>query len=132
MAFDSNLVLATVTNASGSSNGSALDLLTGSERGPLMWARIEATTADITTNTVTLTFTIEHSSDNTNWYTHSSGADQVVTWPTGTAAVPTTDNIVWVPIASDKRYIRLAWAKSGAGTMANGSFTAYITNSHYH
>ena len=130
MAYDANLQLANVSNITGSSNASAVDLKTGTLRGSVMWARVEAVSGDITTNTVTLTFTVEHSSDNSNWYLHTSGADQVVTFPTGTAATPTTDNIVWIPIVTEKRYIRLVWTKSGSGSIANGVVNAYITNSH--
>lgn len=131
MAYDANLQLANVTNISGSSQATGIDLKTGTLRGSVMWARVEVVSGDITTNTVTLSFAVEHSSDNSTWYAHTSGADQVVTFgSTGTAAVPTTDNIVWIPIVSEKRYVRLVWTKSGSGSIANGIANAYITNSH--
>lgn len=130
MAYDANLQLANVSNASASSQASAVDLKTGTLRGPVMWARIEVVSGDVTSTAVTLSFAIEHSTDNSTWYAHTSGADQVVTIPTGTGATPSSDNIVWIPIVSDKRYIRLAWTKGG-GTLANGTFNAYVTNSHF-
>lgn len=136
MAYDANATLANTTSfaiATGTTSGnfSALDSLTGSNRANVMWARVEVTSMDVSTANVSLTFTIEHSSDNTNWFTHTSGADQVVTVNTGTPGAIQTDNVVWLPIATDKRYIRLAWAKPGTGVVANGVITCFLTNSHY-
>lgn len=127
MAYDSNLQLANETGLSASKNSTGIDLKTGSLRGPVMWARVEVTSGAASSGDVTLTFSVEHSTDNSTYYAHTSGADQVVTITTG-GSVRSRD-VVWIPIVSEKRYIRLAMTKGG-GTLASGAYNAYITNSH--
>ena len=129
MAYDANLQLASETGKSASTNSTGIDLLTGSLRGPVMWARVEVTGGSETANVndVTLTFSVEHSSDNSTYYAHTSGADQVVTITKNTST--RSRDVVWIPIVSEKRYIRLAMVKGG-GTLSGGAYNAYITNSH--
>lgn len=127
MAYDANLQLASETAKTASTNSTGIDLLTGSLRGPVMFARVEVTAGSASTSDVTLTFSVEHSTDNTTYYAHTSGADQVVTITNG-GSVRSRD-VVWIPIVSEKRYIRLAMVKGG-GTLASGAYNAYITNSH--
>jgi hypothetical protein len=127
MAYDANLQLANETAKTGSTNSTGIDLLTGSLRGPVMWARVEVTAGAASVSDVTLTFSVEHSTDNSTFYAHTSGADQVVTITSG-GSVRSRD-VIWIPIVSEKRYIRLAMVKGG-GTLASGAYNAYITNSH--
>jgi hypothetical protein len=130
MATDANLVLASTTTGDGSTAFTSVDLLTGSQRGGIMWARVEVTGATtVSTSPIVLTFTIEHSSNNSTWYTHTSGADQTITVPNGSNQVPSGISIAWIPIATEKRYIRLKPSSTG-GTTSTLNMNAYITNSH--
>lgn len=127
MAYDANLQLANETGKSGSTNSTGIDLKTGSLRGPVMWARVEVTAGTASGSDVTLTFSVEHSSNDSTYFAHTSGADQVVTITVTTNA--RNRDVVWIPIVSEKRYIRLVMTKGG-GTLASGAYNAYITNSH--
>jgi len=132
MAYDANLQLANETGKGGTvtNNSTGIDLKTGTLRGPVMWARIEVTAGTETANVndVTFTFSIEHSTDNSTYFAHTSGADQVVTITKNTST--RSRDVVWIPIVTEKRYIRLVMTKGG-GTIVNGAYNAYITNSHY-
>ena len=127
MAYDSNLQLANETGKNGSTNSTGIDLKTGSLRGPVMWARVEVTAGAASGSDVTLTFSVEHSANDSTYFAHTSGADQVVTITVTTNA--RNRDVVWIPIVSEKRYIRLVMTKGG-GTLASGAYNAYITNSH--
>jgi hypothetical protein len=127
MAYDANLQLANETAKTGSTNSTGINLKTGSLRGPVMWARVEVTAGSASVSDVTLTFSVEHSTDDSTYYAHTSGADQVVTITSG-GSVRSRD-VVWIPIVTEKKYIRLAMVKGG-GTLASGAYNAYITNSH--
>lgn len=131
MAYDANLQLANVTGSDGATAATAIDLLTGSLRGPVMWARIEVGSATVSTSPLVLTFTIEHSNTNVDgdFKLHTSGADQTVSIPTGAAQVTAGNPIVWIPIVTDKRYIRVKPSRTG-GTTTTLVYNAYITNSH--
>lgn len=130
MAYDANLQLASESAKSGTTTSTGIDLLTGSLRGGVMWARIEVTAGTETggTNNLTMTFSVSHSSDNSTYYAHTSGADQVVTITAGTAT--RSRDVVWIPIVTDKRYIQLVMTKGGSGTSTTLAWNAYITNSH--
>lgn len=127
MAYDANLQLANETAKTGSTNSTGINLKTGSLRGPVMWARVEVTAGSASVSDVTLTFSVEHSTDDSTYYAHTSGADQVVTITSG-GSVRSRD-VVWIPIVTEKKYIRLAMVKGG-GTLASGAYNAYITSSH--
>lgn len=131
MAYDANLQLANETGKGGTvtNNSTGIDLKTGSLRGSVMWARVEVTagTETVGSTDVTFTFSVEHSTDNSTYYAHTSGADQVVTITKGSST--RSRDVVWIPIVSEKRYIRLVMTKGG-GTITNGAYNAYITNSH--
>lgn len=126
MAFDKLLVLANETGLSASTNSTGISLTEGTRRGSVMWARVEVTAGAASGSNVTLTFSVEHSANNSDWFAHTSGADQVVTITSG-GSVRDRD-IVWIPIVTDKEYIRLAMVKGG-GTLASGAYNAYISNS---
>lgn len=127
MAYDANLQLANETAKTGSTNSTGINLKTGSLRGSVMWARVEVTAGSASVSDVTLTFSVEHSTDDSTYYAHTSGADQVVTITSG-GSVRSRD-VVWIPIVTEKKYIRLAMVKGG-GTLASGAYNAYITSSH--
>lgn len=132
MAYDANISLGSTTTNNGSTALTGIDLKTGSQRGPVMWARIEVASATVSTSPLVLTFTIEHSDSlGSGYVTHTSGADQTVTIATGaTPTAPTGDPIVWIPIVTEKRYIRVNVSKTG-GTTSDLTFNGLITNSHY-
>jgi len=127
MAYDANLQLANESAKTGSTNSTGINLKTGSLRGSVMWARVEVTSGSASGSDVTLTFSVEHSTDDSTYFAHTSGADQVVTITAG-GSVRSRD-VVWIPIVTEKKYIRLAMVKGG-GTLASGAYNAYISNSH--
>lgn len=129
MATDAKLLVANETgvgNVSVTSTG--FDLFSAGYRIP-MWVRVDVSNGTATTNNVTLTFKIQHSNTNVdaNFVDHTSGADQVVTITVTTNA--RDRDVVWIPLLTDKRYIRLVMTKGG-GTLGSGAYNAYITNSH--
>jgi hypothetical protein len=128
MATDAKLLVANETGISTTTNSTGFDLFYGGYRIP-MWLRVEVTAGAASGSNVTMTFKIQHSSTNVdgNFVDHTSGADQVVTITAG-GSVRDRD-VVWIPLLSDKRYIRLVMTKGG-GTLASGAYNAYITNSH--
>jgi hypothetical protein len=68
-----------------------------------MWAQVLYSAASSGTANSTAQFDIQHSDDNSTWYTLTSGADQVLTLTT-TAA----NGEVFLPVVTSKPYIRLA------------------------
>lgn len=132
---DALLVLQAEVSKDDTFNGTGFDLASVSSqalrsRGPL-FAEIEYRDArnEHATQTPTFTFSIDHSDDNSTWTTHSSGASDIIT---------TTPNItsggkwgvVYLPIATDKRYVRLTVTKAngggGGGTNPNITYKASI------
>lgn len=127
MATDAKLLVANETGISATTNSTGFDLFYGGYRIP-MWLRVEVTAGAASGSNVTMTFSVEHSTASGSGYVaHTSGADQVVTITAG-GSVRDRD-VVWIPLLSDKRYIRLVMTKGG-GTLASGAYNAYITNSH--
>src|SRR4051812_20941583 len=101
MAADSNLVLQASVTKTASFNGAAADLKAGTPRRGLV-ARVLFSAATNASGSNAVTFTVEHSTDNSNWYTVASGAADVVNLST-TAQT----GEIRIPFSTSKRYVRL-------------------------
>lgn len=125
MAYDELLLIEDVTSAQtlGSAyEGTGKDLSQGSYRNASPhWVRIAISAG--AASDVTVNFTIQHSSESGSGYTDHSNATTVV----GASAIsPAT---LFIPVATDKRYIRIKAAKV-SGTITTGlKWTAHLGNS---
>lgn len=117
---DAALVLQTSVTKTASFNSTSIDWQYGNSPRPL-YAKIRYSAATNASGSNAVTFTIEHSTDNSTWYTHTSGADQVLNLST-TAQV----GEVIIPILTRYRYIRLVATFSGAGSTPTITYLAAI------
>lgn len=110
MAADSNITLQASVTKTASFNGAGLDLKTGTPRRGLV-ARVIYSAATNASGSNALTWTVEHSTDNSTFYTVASGAADVVNLST-TAQT----GEIRIPFSTSKRYVRLVLTVSGAGS----------------
>lgn len=110
MAADSNITLQASVTKTASFNGAGLDLKTGTPRRGLV-ARVLFSAATNASGSNALTWTVEHSTDNSTFYTVASGAADVVNLST-TAQT----GEIRIPFSTSKRYVRLVLTVSGAGS----------------
>lgn len=89
----------TITN---SANSTGVDLGVGGTLLRTLFARVIHSATNNASGSATITYLIEHSTDNSTWYTCASGADQIITTTTTVQA-----GEVFIPFATDKRYVRL-------------------------
>jgi len=127
MAYDELLLIEDVTSAQtlGSAyEGTGKDLSQGSYRNASPhWVRLVISAGAASGGDVTVNFTIQHSTASGSGYTDHSNAVTVV----GASAV--SPAILWIPVATDKRYIRVKAAKV-SGTITTGlKWTAHLGNS---
>ena len=66
-------------------------------------------------------FDIEHSDDNATFYLHASGAADILALSTTAQA-----GKVYIPVATNKPYIRLKLTISGAGSTPTVTYNAYL------
>lgn len=90
---------ATITN---SANSTAVDLGVGGTLRAILWARIIHSATSNASGSATITYSIEHSSDNSTFYACASGAKDIITTSTTAAA-----GEVYIPFVTDLRYVRL-------------------------
>lgn len=102
MPADVNVVLQDAVTKTDSFNGTGVDIKNGGNSPVPMWAHVIVTSASNASGNATITFKVQHSANNSEWFDHTSGADQVIT--TSTTATPYN---VYVPVLTDKRYVRL-------------------------
>lgn len=110
MPRDANLVLQALVTKTATFQGTAVDLKTGTPRRGLK-ARVIYKNATNASGSNTVAFTIEHSDDNSTFYTLSSNVENNV-------ALTTTakSGEVFIPFETSKRYVRLVATFSGAGS----------------
>lgn len=121
MAADANLVLQASVTKTASFNGAAVDLQAGGPKGRSLDARVVYSAAANASGSNTCTFTVEHSDDNTNWYTVASGAADVITLSTTAQA-----GEQFVPFDTGKRYVRLVLTVAGAGGSPTITYAGHI------
>ena len=114
--------------ASGSGTGIDLGAGGSAPAGTALYglvARILVSTASNATGSNVLTFTIDHSSDNSTWKTLAGaglGANDDLTLSTTAQS-----REIFIEFMTHQRYIRLTATYSGAGTVPTATFTAFLT-----
>ncbi len=88
-------------------------------------ARILVTTASNATGANTLTFTIDHSSDNATWKTLAGAAYGANDDLALTTVAQSRE--IFIEFMTHQRYIRLTATYTGAGTVPTATFTAFLT-----
>jgi len=101
--------------------GTAVDLKTGTPRRGLK-ARVIYSAATNASGSNTVAFTIEHSDDNSTFYTLSSNAEYNL-------ALSTTaqSGEIFLPFETSKRYVRLVATITGAGSTPTVTYGGEIT-----
>lgn len=102
MPADANLVLQSSVTKTDTFNGAGLDIATGTPRGRTLVARILYSAASAASGTDTVTFSIDHSSDNSTFYACASGAKDAITLTTTAAS-----GQIFIPFETSLRYVRL-------------------------
>jgi hypothetical protein len=110
MAYDANAVLQASVIKTATFNGAGYDLKTGTPVTGLV-ARVVYSAASNAAGSTTVTFSIDHSDDNSTFYALSSAASDVVTLST---TVQTGE--LFIPFRTSKRYVRLTVTVTGGTT----------------
>lgn len=109
MATDAKVQLQASVTKTASFNGAGVDIKR-TPRWPL-FARIIYSAATNASGSNSVTFSIEHSDDNSTFYRLTDGAAEIVNLSTTAQAAE-----IFLPIVTDKRYIRLVATFAGAGS----------------
>lgn len=121
MATDALIQLQASVTKTSTFQGTAVDLKTGTPRRGLK-ARVIYSAATNASGSNTVAFTIEHSDDNSTFYTLSSNVENNV-------ALSTTaqSGEFFIPFETSKRYVRLVATFSGAGSTPTITYGGEIT-----
>ena len=106
---DSNLVLAASATITSTTNSTGVDLKNTPTRGLVAQVNYSAATNASGSNSVT--FSIEHSDDNSTFYALTSGASDIINLSTTAQA-----GEIFMPFRTNKRYVRLVSTFAGAGS----------------
>lgn len=120
MPLDANLVLQPTVTKTATFNGSGFDLKTGTPRRG-MKAKVFYTAADNASGSNTVTFSIDHSDDNSTFYALGSQADTPLTLST-----TAQQGEIEIPFETSKRYVRLTVTISGSGSTPTVTYSGYI------
>ena len=114
-------VLQSSTTITNSANSTAVDLNVneGTLHRPL-FARI-LSTASNASGSATITYKIQHSTDNSTFYDCASGAADVITTTT-----TSTGYEIFIPFVTNKRYVRLVTTFSSTTGTPTTTHEAYI------
>jgi hypothetical protein len=107
-------------------NGAGLDLKVGTPPRGLV-ARILYSLASAASGTDTVTFSIDHSSNDSTYYALASGAKDVITLDT-TSSSPKSGEI-FIPFRTNLRYVRLTVTFSSAAHTDTITYEAAIVPS---
>jgi hypothetical protein len=110
MASDANLTLQASVTKTASFNGAGVNLPGGTPVYGLV-ARVLYSAATNASGSNSVTFTIEHSDDNSTFYTLASAAAQVINLSTTAQA-----GEIFLPFRTNKVYVRLVATFAGAGS----------------
>lgn len=118
--MDALAVLQTEVTKTSTFNGSGYDLLTGTPRRGL-WAQVRYKAAKNSSGDNDVVFSIEHSDNDSDYYLHTSGAADTIALSTSEK-----DGFVYLPINTDKRYVRLTATISGQGSGATITYSGHL------
>lgn len=90
-----------------------------------MWVKFTYSAASNASGANSVTFTIEHSDDNATYYTHVSGAKQVINLST-----TAQQGIIYLPVLSRARYVQAKATVAGAGTGPTITWKAELSESY--
>jgi hypothetical protein len=110
MATDAKLQLQASVTKTATFNGAGVDLSNGTPRRGLK-ARVIYSAATNASGSNAVTFSIDHSDDNSTFYALSSAASDVINLSTTAAAAE-----IAIPFETSKRYVRLTATFAGAGS----------------
>lgn len=110
MPTDALLTLQPSVTKTATFQGTAVDLKTGTPRRGL-FARVIYSAATNASGSNTVAFTVEHSDDNSTFYTLASDVEYNLALSTTAQA-----GEVFIPVNTSKRYVRLVCTVSGAGS----------------
>lgn len=120
---DALSVLQAAVTKVASFNSTGFNLVTGTGVAGLV-ARVVYSAASTVSGTETATFTIEHSANNSTWYTVASAAADVVTLSSTVGA-----GEIFIPFRTDKAYVRLVLtiADLSSGNTPTITYSASLT-----
>jgi hypothetical protein len=121
MLHDDLLALQAAVTKTASFNGAGLACGPTAKSARALFAQILFSAASNATGSNTVTFTIEHSDDNSTFYLLASGADQVITLTT-----TAQHGQIFIPIVTDKKYVRLVVTVAGSGTVPTITYHAWV------
>lgn len=121
MATDALLQLQASVTKTSTFQGTAVDLKTGTPRRGLK-ARVIYSAATNASGSNTVAFTIEHSDDNSTFYTLSSNAEYNLALSTTAAS-----GEIFIPFETSKRYVRLVATITGAGSTPTVTYGGEIS-----
>lgn len=121
MANDALLTLQASVTKTATFNGTALDLKTGTPRRG-MKAKVYYSAATNASGSNTVTFSVDHSDDNSTFYSLASQVETPI-------ALSTTaqQGEIHVPFETSKRYVRLTVTVSGAGSTPTVTYAGYLS-----
>jgi hypothetical protein len=122
MPADTNMVLQASVTRTASLNSASVDLKTGTPPGGLV-ARILYSAAVQDSGDGVFTFSIEESSNDSNFYPVASSKEAIVTLTTSAQA-----SEVFLRFFTKKRYVRLACTRSGSGVNPTITYQADIVS----
>lgn len=120
MPADANAVLQASVTKTASFNSTALDLKGGTPRRGI-YARILYSAATNASGSNSVTFSLEHSDDNSTFYRRTDGAAEIINLST----TAQSGEIV-LPIDTSKRYVRLVATFAGAGSTPTITYSSAI------
>lgn len=120
MAVDALIQLQATVTKTATFQGTAVDLKTGTPRRGLK-ARVIYSAATNASGSNTVAFTIEHSDDNSTFYTLSSNVELNVALTTAAQSAE-----IFLPFETSKRYVRLVATFTGAGSTPTITYTGDI------
>lgn len=120
MAYDAQGVLQASVTKTATFNGAGYDLVKGTPLHGLV-ARVYYSAAANASGANTVTFSVDHSDDDSTYYALSSGAADVVTLSTTAQS-----GLVYIPFETNKRYVRLTVTVAGAGGSPTVTYESQI------
>ncbi|HNP72990.1 MAG TPA: hypothetical protein PLO33_10815 [Kouleothrix sp.] len=121
MAVDAKLVLQASVTKTSTFQSTGVNLPTGTPRRGLK-ARVIYSAATNASGSNSVTFSIEHSDDNSTYYATASGAADVVNLSTTAQA-----GEIFIPFETSKPYVRLVATFAGAGSTPTITYQGDIT-----
>lgn len=122
MATDAKLAVQASVTKTATFNGAGVDLANGTPLADPLWLRVIYSAATNASGSNAVTFSVDHSDDNSTFYALTSGASDVVNLSTTAQS-----GEIYLPFVTRKRYVRLTATFSGAGSTPTITYGGEIT-----